>query len=281
MMQDAAAGFSLFRCPVCAGALGRVDRSLRCAKRHSFDLARQGYVNLLGGRGGALPAAGGDDAAQLARRDAFLGRGHFDAVADTLAQMTALRGPVSLLEAGCATAYHLGRLADRLTAAGAAVTAAGFDISKAAAGFAARRHPAIGFAVVDIWRDWPVAESSIDLVLSVFAPKNFPEAARVLRPGGFLAVVYPGPDHLIELRRAFDLMELHEGKAEDYAAAMARHIGAAEHRRLRRQAVFTPEDIADAILMGPNAHHARPDLAPQASQPLTIDIALMIARKPD
>ena len=68
----------LLRCPHCAAALERVDGVLRCPAGHSFDIARQGYVNLLG-------AASGDDAAMVAARVAFLDAGHFDPLGDALA----------------------------------------------------------------------------------------------------------------------------------------------------------------------------------------------------
>ena len=83
MAEIAAAKFDLFRCPVCKADLTLAGRSLRCPARHSFDLARSGYVNLLTGRG-AVPAEGGDDAQQLAHRDAFLAKGHFNAVTDAI-----------------------------------------------------------------------------------------------------------------------------------------------------------------------------------------------------
>ena len=35
------------RCPVCGGPLLLTGRSLRCARAHSFDLAKEGYAYLL------------------------------------------------------------------------------------------------------------------------------------------------------------------------------------------------------------------------------------------
>ena len=123
-------------------------------------------------------------------------------------------------------------------------------------------------------------EAAIDLALSVFAPKNFAEAARVLRPGGILAVAYPGPDHLIELRREFGLLDQGEAKTETYAAGIAAAIGQPEHHRLRAAAALDAADIANVILMGPNARHAQIDaLPPETTRSVTFDIELLIARK--
>jgi 23S rRNA (guanine745-N1)-methyltransferase len=264
-------GFDLFRCPVCRADLTLSDRSLRCPQRHSFDLARSGYVNLLTGHG-TVPAEGGDDPQQLARRDAFLAKGHFDAIADTIRESLD-PGPGTILDAGCGTAYHLQRLAG-------AGGAAGIDVSKNAAAYAAKRHPDFGFAVADIWRDWPVRDASADVVLSIFAPKNFPEAARVLRPGGILTVAFPGPDHLIELRQAFGLLDQGEGKSAAYAAAMTEALGVPAHRRLRSEARLDAADIANVILMGPNAHRTKAEaLPPEGTRVVSFDIELLIARK--
>ena len=118
------------------------------------------------------------------------------------------------MDAGSGTGHHLARIAARLPGC---VIGLGLDISKTATRQAARHWPSVAFAVADLWAEWPVRDEAVDLVVSIFAPRNFPEMARVLRPGGWLALAYPGPGHLIELRDRFGLLGQHGESSERYA----------------------------------------------------------------
>jgi len=112
--------------------------------------------------------------------------------------------------------------------------------------------------VADLWREWPVHDAAVDLVVSVFAPKNFAEMARVLRPGGWLGLAYPGPEHLIEIRGRFALLRQHTESSRRYAEMTARFIGPPSSVQLHHHAVLHPAIVRAAILMGPNAHHVDP-----------------------
>ena len=149
---------------------------------------------------GRLAAAGGDSGAQLQHRDAFLTSGHFDFIADAIVRQARANARKAsrpqILDAGCGTGFHLGRIARGTSAWSDGL---GLDVSKAAARIASLRLKQLAFAVTDLWRDWPVRTGSVDLLINVFAPKNFHEMARVLTTDGLLAVAYPGEQHLVEL----------------------------------------------------------------------------------
>jgi 23S rRNA (guanine745-N1)-methyltransferase len=275
-------GHGLLRCPICRRDLTFAAGALICRNRHSFDLARDGYVNLL--RNGRRAAAGGDTAAQLGHRASFLARGHFDAVAATIAQQVRAAAPPpdgrwGVLDAGCGTGHHLAGIVPLL---GAPTLGLGLDLAKDAVRRASRAWPALAFAVADIWAEWPVRDAAADLVISAFAPKNFAEMSRVLRPGGWMALVYPGPDHLAELDRRFGLMRRHANKDRDYADAAARLIGPPSVVRIIRRAVLDATAVRDAVLMGPNARHTAPSTLDLRAQPVavTFDLLVLFARKP-
>jgi 23S rRNA (guanine745-N1)-methyltransferase len=276
-------GHRLLRCPICRlGLDARVD-ALACPNRHSFDLAREGYVNLLPGSR-RRPADGGDHAEQLRHRRAFLDAGHFDFITGKIAERLWHAGAMSggsglhVLDAGCGTGHHLASIAKAL---GPGTTALGLDISAAAARMAARRWPDIALAVADLWANWPLHDASIDVVLNIFAPRNFAETARVLRPGGWIALVYPEANHLIELRRRYRLLGQQSKKATRYSDAVSRRIGPTAATRIVRPTVLAPDAVRDIVLMGPNARHPAGSTLPAKAEPIgvTFDISVLLARK--
>jgi 23S rRNA (guanine745-N1)-methyltransferase len=281
-------GFGLLRCPVCRLDLAASSGALACANRHSFDIAREGYVNLLRSAP-RRPAEGGDSPEQLHHRAQFLEAGHFAAVAPAIvarlrqACAAAASGSWRVLDAGCGTGYHFAAVAASLgeAAPDIPVVGLGLDIARGAARLAARRWTGLSFAVADLWAEWPVRDAAVDLVLSMFAPKNFGETARVLRPGGWLAIVYPGTGHLAELGQRFGLMQ-HEGhKSSDYLAAAERHVGPSSVAHLTRRAILDRGAIRDAVLMGPNARHIDPTTLDGDPEPISVafDFAILLARK--
>jgi 23S rRNA (guanine745-N1)-methyltransferase len=258
-------GHRLRCCPVCWRDLAATAGALACRSRHSFDLAREGYVNLLPTRG-RHSAEGGDRPEQLTHRATLLDAGHFDfitaAVLSRLRQARALTHDRAwhVLDAGCGTGHHLARIAVGL--------GLGLDIAPGAAHRAARRWPSLAFAVADLWREWPVQDAALDLVISLFAPNNFTETARVLRPGGWFALVYPRAHHLVELRRRYALMRHRRHKAQGYVEAATRTIGPVTVARFIRRTVLDPAAARDAVLMGPATRHITPSALDAATGPM-------------
>ena len=198
-MNPACAGG--LRCPVCGGALALFGRTLRCARGHCFDLAREGYVNLLPIRK-KHAADPGDGKEMVAARRAFLQAGHYDRFRQALAELcTELAPPgAHIVDAGCGEGSYDQTVLAALTAAGRDPQLIGFDLAKPAVRLAARLVPGAMFAVGGSFCA-PVRDGWADLLLNIFSPFAAAEFARMLRPGGVLIYAVPTPRHLFVLKQ--------------------------------------------------------------------------------
>lgn len=231
-------------CPICEGGMQRIQQSLRCRRGHCFDIAKQGYVNLLGR---AAPK-NADTPAMLAARSSFLARGHYRPIADALSRR--LTGSLRLVEVGAGTGYYLASVLQTVTAATGLAT----DVSPAACRIAARAHPQIAAVVADTWAGLPLRQACADAIICAFAPRNPKEFWRVLRPGGMVLVVTPGSDHLQELRRRFGLLAVAEGKSEALRHDLAAFSPIA-CLTLEWTMTLPPQAVTEVVSMGPNAFH--------------------------
>lgn len=180
-------------CPVCGAPLTRDMRAWQCGNGHGFDIARQGYVNLLTvqQKHSLHP---GDTREMVAARRAFLDAGHYTPIADTLKALLARHAPNarSVLDAGCGEGYYLSRLSD-------IPERWGIDISKDAVRYAAGREKSAHWLTATA-AHLPFADESFDAVLSMFALTAEREFARVLTSGGIFVQVLAGAHHLPALK---------------------------------------------------------------------------------
>lgn len=241
------------RCPVCRRELAQAsaDAPVRCPSGHSFDPARQGYVQLT-----AAPLTHpGDSAAMVAARARFLAAGHFATITSAVRDIAAAawRGGL-VLDAGAGTGHHLAGVLDGVpTAYGLAV-----DTSKAAARRSASAHARADAIVADVWRPLPVDDSSVGVLTDIFAPRNAPEFARVLRPDGVLVVVTPAVDHLAELVDTLDLLRVDPVKSERLADTLDALFQRAASRPYHWIMELNHDDVGTLVAMGPSAWHVEP-----------------------
>jgi 23S rRNA (guanine745-N1)-methyltransferase len=257
----------LLSCPHCGAGLAQAGSALRCPRSHSFDIARQGYVNLLPA-GSRTDTA--DNASMVQARDAFLKAGHFAGLLETLAETTSHaaaeadratpavatgRAPARgcVIDVGTGTGYYLAGVLDRLPdRVGLAL-----DLSKFALRRAARAHERIGAVACDVWRRLPVRDGSAAIVLDVFAPRNPPEFARVLEADGRLIVVTPTRDHLRELVSSLGLLTVDQRKQERLSDTLAAYFTPTESAGYEGSLALAPEEVMALVRMGPSAHHLR------------------------
>lgn len=186
-------------CPLDGLPLTAQDRSIGCSNGHSFDIAKQGYVNLLPVQHKRSKDPG-DSKDMIAARHRFLTQGFYQPFAEALAETVLHDGPVTLLDAGCGEGYYLNYITDIAQQRDVALTSVGLDISKWAIQAAAKRDSPINWLVASN-TTIPLADNSVDTLLCIFGFPAEKEFARVLKPGGRLIMVDPGAAHLIELKR--------------------------------------------------------------------------------
>lgn len=238
-------------CPVCGDALFAHESSLRCHAGHSYDLSRQGYVNLLPGGSHTGTA---DTAEMVAARTAFFDAGHFEPLIEHVAGTVAAaieRVPGTIVDAGAGTGAYLAavlsRLPDRIGVA--------LDISKHACRRAARVHERIGAVVCDAWARIPLIDGMAAIVLSVFAPRNAAEFARVLGPAGAVVVVAPTSAHLGSLVQSLGLVQVDPRKEERIEAQLGEHFTLESRHVYEQELLLSHDDAFSMVAMGPSARH--------------------------
>lgn len=190
-------------CPNCRLPLDRQLKSWTCANGHSFDLAREGYVNLLLAQHKNSREPGDNADMVRARRD-FLEAGHYAPLRTAVVDVLAPLQPRRVLDVGCGEGYYTSAFP------GLAQETIGIDIGKPAIRLAAKRYREITWLVAS-GATLPMADGSVDLVTSLFCPLHIAEIRRVLRPDAHALLVTPASDHLWNLREGlFEEVRAHE-----------------------------------------------------------------------
>lgn len=197
---------TLLACPVCASPLERQETSLVCDKGHRFDIARQGYANLL--RGGVKTDTTTYDRASFENRRRVFASGLYEPIAEAVCGIVEELAPRrAVVDAGCGEGYFARHLRTRCAAPICA-----FDISRDSVQIAARTDAEDGIVwlVADL-AAIPVQGGAADVALDIFSPANYREFRRILAPQGHVVKVVPTEHHLHELREHAQAQLEHEG----------------------------------------------------------------------
>jgi 23S rRNA (guanine745-N1)-methyltransferase len=286
-MQIAAA--TNLACPIDGLPIQAVGVQLRCAAGHSFDMARQGYCNLLVVQHKASRDPG-DSKTMVAARRRFLEAGHYEPIADHVFNAVrdcvamAQGGALNIADAGCGEGYYLGCLCRSAAAHSGAgsLALAGIDVSKWAVRMAARRNVPVTWLVANN-RVPPFLSGSVDLMLCLFGFPVWDGFKTVQRSGGRVLLVDPGPDHLTELREII-YPTVRRSPAPPLAAAEQAAYALEREERLRFCVTLTgPDMIRDLVAMTPHAHRlpeaGRNALAVLSTLSVTVDVVVRLLLK--
>ena len=189
------ASASAFVCPICQENLTLVESSLKCDNRHSFDLAKFGYVNLAP----QIKQSANYDKENFQNRQQILEAGFYQAILEGISDLLATKPSAkTVLDIGCGEGFYSRKLQE----VHPEKTFYAFDISKDSVQIAAKSEPnwAVNWFVGDLAR-LPIKDSSMDILLDIFSPANYGEFRRVLSKDGILIKVIPTENHLKEIRQ--------------------------------------------------------------------------------
>ena len=189
------ASASAFACPICQENLTLVESSLKCENRHSFDLAKFGYVNLAP----QIKQSANYDKENFQNRQQILEAGFYQAILETISDILAMNpSSKTVLDIGCGEGFYSRKLQESHSDK----TFYAFDISKDSVQIAAKSEPnwAVNWFVGDLAR-LPIKDASMDMLLDIFSPANYGEFRRVLSQNGILIKVIPTENHLKEIRQ--------------------------------------------------------------------------------
>lgn len=189
---------SVYRCPICHTSLNKVlpvqSKSFTCLNSHNFDIAKEGYVNLLPVQFKQSKNPG-DNKAMVNARRAFLEQGYYQALVDKLyaLYLQYTEGKGTFFDAGCGEGFYTDQHKTN------ANSIYGVDIAKEAVKKAAKKYTSCNFSVATL-SQLPFNDKSFNWVLSIYAPILEEEFTRVLAEKGYLITVTPAKKHLYELK---------------------------------------------------------------------------------
>jgi 23S rRNA (guanine745-N1)-methyltransferase len=275
-------------CPIDGERLASTDKDkqLSCSNGHTFDIARQGYVNLLPVQHKRSKQPG-DSKAMVLARSRVLDSGLYMPVANRLNELVLSQmredSDLCFLDAGCGEGYYLDRLCQFLSEQDGQTSLSfiGLDISKDAIIQSSRRNKQVCW-LVGTNRQPPVVAESVDIILCLFGFVSVEGFSRVLKPGGLVILVDPGPEHLKELREIIyaevNKTDQSESVAQQSGFSLLKKEALTYHSR-----IDSNEQINHLLLMTPHFYRASKEGRARAEKlselDVTIDVFFRVLQK--
>ncbi|EFN98295.1 rRNA(guanine-N1)-methyltransferase [Streptococcus mitis SK564] len=244
------ASATAFACPICQENLTLLETSLKCCNRHSFDLAKFGYVNLAP----QIKQSTNYDKENFQNRQQILEAGFYHAILETVSDLLANSDTsTTVLDIGCGEGFYSRKLQESHPDK----TFYAFDISKDSVQIAAKSEPnwAVNWFVGDLAR-LPITDASMDILLDIFSPANYGEFRRVLSKDGILIKVIPTKNHLKEIRQKVqDQLTNKDYSNQDIKEHFQEHFTILSSQTASLTKTITAEQLQALLSMTPLLFH--------------------------
>ncbi|HGJ9949696.1 TPA: putative RNA methyltransferase [Streptococcus pneumoniae] len=244
------ASATAFACPICQENLTLLETNFKCCNRHSFDLAKFGYVNLAP----QIKQSANYDKENFQNRQQILEAGFYQAILDAVSDLLASsKTTTTILDIGCGEGFYSRKLQESHSEKTFYV----FDISKDSVQIAAKSEPnwAVNWFVGDL-ACLPIKDANMDILLDIFSPANYGEFRRVLSKDGILIKVIPTENHLKEIRqRVQDQLTNKEYSNQDIKEHFQEHFTILSSQTASLTKTITAEQLQALLSMTPLLFH--------------------------
>ncbi|HHG7792169.1 TPA: putative RNA methyltransferase [Streptococcus pneumoniae] len=244
------ASATAFACPICQENLTLLETNFKCCNRHSFDLAKFGYVNLVP----QIKQSANYDKENFQNRQQILEAGFYQAILDAVSDLLASsKTTTTILDIGCGEGFYSRKLQESHSEK----TFYAFDVSKDSVQIAAKSEPnwAVNWFVGDLAR-LPIKDANMDILLDIFSPANYGEFRRVLSKDGILIKVIPTENHLKEIRqRVQDQLTNKEYSNQDIKEHFQEHFTILSSQTASLTKTITAEQLQALLSMTPLLFH--------------------------
>lgn len=244
------ASATAFACPICQENLTLLETNFKCCNRHSFDLAKFGYVNLAP----QIKQSANYDKENFQNRQQILEAGFYQAILDAVSDLLASsKTTTTILDIGCGEGFYSRKLQESHSEK----TFYAFDISKDSVQIAAKSEPnwAVNWFVGDL-ACLPIKDANMDILLDIFSPANYGEFRRVLSKDGILIKVIPTENHLKEIRqRVQDQLTNKEYSNQDIKEHFQEHFTILSSQTASLTKTITAEQLQALLSMTPLLFH--------------------------
>lgn len=253
----------ILMCPVCRQPLNLTERTWRCEQGHSYDVAKQGYVNLhvVQHKHSKNP---GDTPESVDARRAFLQDGYYQPLQQAVVALLKQLDVKAILDIGCGEGYYTSAMQQVVE------QCVGVDIAKNAVQRAAKLNTEVTW-VVGTGATLPVLDHSMDACTSLFSPIPQAEIARVLKEDGYLIVVTPAAEHLYAMREAlFEQVNPHT--PEKFVEQLQDLFELKQEQIIDAPFVLEQQALKNLIAMTPYAYKASPERRSQLEQHSQLEV---------